>query len=162
MAVQTRIFYKRLAMYSGRLLPFSFLPNWPHAIQRGCRTVSLLVVLVLLGCSTVGLHVTTDIPSRTDAALKRLYVGMTEGEAVNVMRPVSLSWDRLTYGGTGAGELCFQVSTTQQIRLIVEPKARDTGIGTAIFPEINSGPEFVVRFIGSLETKRQAVNTSKP
>jgi len=78
------------------------------------------------------------------------------------MRPVSLSWDRLTYGGTGAGELCFQVSTTQQIRLIVEPKARDTGIGTALFPEISSGPEFVVRFIGSLEAKRQDVNTSKP
>jgi len=118
--------------------------------------------LLVLGCSTARLHVTTDVPSRTDAALKRLYVGMTEGEAVNVMRPVSLSWERLTYGGTGAGELCFQVSTTQQIRLIVEPKARDTGFGTSLFPEISSGPEFVVQFIGSLESKRQAVNTSKP
>ena len=73
------------------------------------------------------------------------------------MKPVSLNWGRVTYGGSGAGELYFQVSTTQQIRLGVGPNMEDKRFGTAVesafFPSIRSGPEFVVGFIGRLEPK---------
>ena len=82
--------------------------------------------------------------------MKQLYVGMTEGEALAVMKPVSLNWGRAAYGGTGAGKLFFQVSATQQVSLEVEPKLETE---TALLPSIRSGPEFVVRHIGQLEHK---------
>ncbi len=63
----------------------------------------------------------------------RLRVGMNEATVVALMRPVSLEWGRVHYGGTGAGRLYFQISSTQQLWLESGGSLSDwkvTAIGT--------------------------------
>jgi hypothetical protein len=114
-------------------------------------SLSILLALSFGGCSSVRPHA---VSSATEAAMKQLYIGMTESQALEVMKPVSLDWGRSTSGGTGAGQLLFQISATQQVRIEVEPKV-ETQI--ALFPQISLGPEFVVRHIGQLEPKSKWV-----
>jgi hypothetical protein len=52
------------------------------------------------------------------------------------MQPVALDSCRVTWGGTGAGRLYFQVSPARQVRL-----------------EIGPGPDFTVTRIGTPEPK---------
>ena len=117
----------------------------------------MLLASLLSGCSAPHRHEVSRIDPSVETAVKRLHIGMTEGEALAIMKPVSLNWGRVTYGGTGAGELYFQVSTTQQIRLGVGPNMENKSFGTAaetaLFPSVRSGPEFVVGSIGHLERK---------
>jgi hypothetical protein len=61
--------------------------------------------------------VSPGLPSSTQTAISSLHVGMNGSDAVLVMRPVSLDWGRIYYGGTGAGRLYFQISSTQQLWL---------------------------------------------
>ena len=49
--------------------------------------------------------------------MSRLHVGMKEAEAVSLMRPVSVEWGHIYYGGSGAGRFYFQISSTQQLWL---------------------------------------------
>lgn len=103
----------------------------------------------------------SGIPPATEQAMRQLHIGMTESQALEILKPVSMDWGRVTYGGTGAGELCFQVSSAQQIRLGVGPKTKKSTSGTSdesILSKISPGPEFFVNHIGPVEPKREWVS----
>ena len=105
---------------------------------------SLLIALFVGGCSSPRLHTHNPIPTETQTAVSQLYVVMTEGTALTVMKPVALDSGRVTWGGSGSGLLYFQVSPTQQFYL-----------------QIGAGPEFMVTRIGDLETKRRWIRDAR-
>ena len=57
----------------------------------------------------------SEIPARTSAAIQKLRVGVREDDVVALLRPLSLDFGRVSWGGTGSGRLYFRVSTTQQL-----------------------------------------------
>jgi len=74
------------------------------------RTISssiglCLILCIFSGCSTLHPHTGSDIPPSTQEAMKALYIGMTETEALLVMKPVAMDVARITYGDTGRGQL---------------------------------------------------------
>jgi len=75
----------------------------------------VLAVALLSSCSTLQLD--SDIPPTTQRAMNKLRVGMKEAEVLLLMRRVSVDSGRVYYGGTGAGRLYFQVSSTRQLWL---------------------------------------------
>jgi len=75
----------------------------------------MLLVWLLSGCSSPQSH--SEISQETQKAVNSLRVGMNEAEALDIMRPVSLDWGRVYYGGTGAGRLYFQISDSRQLWL---------------------------------------------
>lgn len=76
--------------------------------------IFILALILLSSCSTPP-H--SDIPEATQRAIRQLRVGMNEADVVALMRPLSLDFGRVHYGGSGASRLYFQVSSTQQIWL---------------------------------------------
>jgi hypothetical protein len=119
---------------------------------------SILIVLLFGGCSSMPGNAARDIPAAAEIAMKHLYVGMTEDQALEIMKPVSRNWGRLTYGGTGAGELIFDLSATWQVRLDVEP-AKSAPESSAVeelnpsLKKLHSAPQFVVTSIRHPEPK---------
>jgi hypothetical protein len=111
----------------------------------------LISVFAFAGCSSVPKKRSAS-PQVAIAATKRLYAGMTEEEALKLMKPVALNWGRVTYGETGAGELLFQVSATEQLKLHLEPVA---SAGSPLSPEFRAAPTFIVYSIGALEPKSE-------
>ena len=79
--------------------------------------ISLFILLVGLHSGCASPHPHPEMSPETQSAMGRLRVGMKESEAVAIMRPVSLDWGHVYYGGTGAGRLYFQVSSAQQLWL---------------------------------------------
>lgn len=61
-----------------------------------------------------------DLPAETRAAIDAIKVGMEEWKVVELLRPVSLEFGRVTYGGSGAGHGYFRISETQQIWVAFE------------------------------------------
>lgn len=121
---------------------------------------TMLLASLLAGCSSAPPRAAAGVPQTTETAMKQLYVGMGEHQALEVMKPVSLDWGRLPYGGSGAGQLFFQVSNTQQIKLGVEPVEgttyfRDFRVvdGMVFGQSYSPGLGLVVRSIGNLEPK---------
>jgi hypothetical protein len=99
------------------------------------RLAPILFAFVLLtSCSTPQSR--SDIPAATQQAMSKLRVGMKETEAVVLMRPVSIDYGRIYYGGSGRGRLYFQCSSTQQVWL-----------------EASGGPGSAITEIGSPEPK---------
>lgn len=76
--------------------------------------------------------------------MSQLHVGMTEDAALAIMKPVALDSGRVTFGGSGSGLLCFQVSPSQQFRLVV-----------------GAGPEFKIKRVGDLEPMRRWIRDSR-
>src|SRR2546430_9954519 len=56
------------------------------------------------------------IPSETTGGV---HIGTKDKEAISLMRPGSLDWGRVYWGGSGASQLYFQINTTQQARFEV-------------------------------------------
>ena len=104
---------------------------------------AILFTALLAGCSSSP-HTGSDISPATQAAMSSLYVGMTEDEAVVVMKPVTKDSARITYGGTGRGLLYFQVSATKQFWL-----------------EVGAGPDFRIERLGKVEAKRKWIRDSR-
>jgi hypothetical protein len=127
------------------------------AIRIG-TTVPVLLAALLGGCTFSRSNAKFRLPAKTQAAINQLFIGMTGDEAIAVMKPVSVNWARSSYGGTGSGDLYFQISQTRQLRLGVAPKVEDKELlksfGADLLPRINFGPEFIVISIGHLEAMR--------
>jgi hypothetical protein len=122
--------------------------------------VFIILFALSAGCSSVSERTSADIPPAATAAMKRLYVGMPEGEASEIMKPVSLNWGRAVSGGTGNGALIFQLSDTKQVRIEVDLEshkefepADDMKSLLKIDQGLNQGPQWFVREIGKPEPK---------
>jgi hypothetical protein len=63
---------------------------------------------------------------------------MKADDAISLMRPTSVDWGRVYWGGSGASRLYFQVNATQQVWL-----------------EVSGAPDFAVTAISKPETKRK-------
>src|SRR6266478_1519499 len=87
----------------------------PKSVLFVVAIIFILAGAFLSACSTPQSR--SGTPPETQRIMSKLRVGMKETEAVSLMRPVSLDWGRIYYGGSGAGRLYFQISTTQQIWL---------------------------------------------
>ncbi len=105
---------------------------------------SLLIGLLLAGCSSPHPHTGDRIPTKTQRAMGQLHVGMTEDAALKIMKPVALDSGRVTWGGTGSGRLYFLISATQKFYI-----------------EIGQGPEFKITRIGDVEPKRRWIRDSR-
>jgi hypothetical protein len=97
-------------------------------------TPFFLAVALVWGCSSSPSD--SDIPEATYGAMKQLRIGMRDGDAVSLMRPVSADWGRVYWGGGGAGRVYFQVSRHQQM-----------------WVEVSGSPDFLVTEISPLEPK---------
>ena len=89
--------------------------------------------------------------------MKHLYVGMGESDVLDVMKPVSVNWCRLTSGAAGGKQLIFQVSAAQQMRVDIDREGPNQTIGNTnqmvSSPNTNAGPQFVVSRIENPEPK---------
>lgn len=56
-----------------------------------------------------------DVSVEARTAIESLKVGMEEGQVVALLRPVSIEFGRVTYGGSGAGCGYFRISETRQV-----------------------------------------------
>ena len=113
------------------------------------RTISssiglCLILCIFSGCSTLHPHTGSDIPPSTQEAMKALYIGMTETEALLVMKPVAMDVARITYGDTGRGQLYFQISPTKQF-----------------WVQLGPGPESIIEQLGKAEPKRKWTRDSR-
>ena len=50
-------------------------------------------------------------------AIAKLHTGMTKEKVLSVMKPVSLDYGVVHYGGTGSSCMYFQISESQQLRV---------------------------------------------
>lgn len=115
--------------------------RWPIMLR---FMVALLAALALAGCSSSRASRSDQPPVKIQSEMNQLYVGMSEGEALAIMKPVALDYGRITYGGTGSGELWFQVSPSEQFCL-----------------DIGQFPEFKVTRIGKLQPKTRWIRDSR-
>jgi hypothetical protein len=90
----------------------------------------VLIAGLLFGCSD------SQTPSPAPSAASGLRIGMKDEAAISLLRPTSLDWGRVYWGGTGRSRLFFQVSTTQQVWL-----------------EVSGPPDFTVTTISTPEPK---------
>jgi len=93
----------------------------------------ILLVSLLSSCSSPQSR--SNVSPETQSAVSRLRVGMNEADVILLMRPVSLDWGRIYYGGTGAGRLYFQISSTQQVWLDSEGSLSDWRVTAIGVPE---------------------------
>ena len=56
-----------------------------------------------------------DVSVEARTAIEALKVGMEEWQVVALLRPVSIEFGRVTYGGSGAGCGYFRISETRQV-----------------------------------------------
>ena len=63
---------------------------------------------------------------------------MKDDAAISLLRPTSLDWGRVYWGGSGASRLYFQTSRTQQVWL-----------------EVSGAPDFAVTAVGTPEPKSE-------
>jgi hypothetical protein len=104
----------------------------------------LLIALSVAGCSRGHVGGGDKVTPLVQAAINKLRVGMTEESALAVMKPVALDYVRITYGGTGSGELWFLVSQRQQFCVALGPY-----------------PDFKVQQIGHLQSKTKWIRDSR-
>ena len=121
----------------------------------------LLLLISVAGCSSVPKETFNDIPPRAATAMRRLSIGMSESQVLEVMKPVSLNWGRVVWGGTGNGALIFQLSETKQIQIGMDQNSRsqfkvEDKVGSLL--NFNQHPpHWSVQYIGEPEPKTKWV-----
>lgn len=126
-----RVCWPGVARHQARQLFLVMTPT--HLKKVGVMTGIALFVLVagvLSACSGWRSPSTDALP--IERRLSQVRIGMADKEAVALMRPASLDWGRVYWGGSGASRLYFQISSTQQVWFEVSgpPAPAITAIGT--------------------------------